>query len=1030
MPRLNEAQRDAVNSCGTNILVNASAGGGKTTVLIARLMKRIIEDKISLDEIIAMTFTSAASQNMKNRLSSALNEKLENASSDDEKNYLEDQIARLADAKISTIHSFCLSITKEYYYLIGITKDSCENIIDEAYAKLVLNDYVDQVINKYLEIDKEAVTNLSKAISSELFSFETLKKTILNIYSKASNKIQPLVWLDSLYDERKIDKFTDLDKNIRDLYLQELKTDLYSIRAAYQRMLMVDDCEQDVMAFKFQELEEMLECDDYPWLVTKAVESFVIPSKRSKSQEYKDMRDLICEQYANFTKKLIPSKVIVDNQNETRKFNNLLISMTRDVYVLYQQFKIDNEYIDFNDFEHYAYQILTMNDNKVANEFKKKIKEIMIDEFQDTNDIQFEMASLISNNNLFLVGDIKQSIYRFRNAKPAIMASLKNRADFKVIHIQNNYRSKANLVQFNNDLFNKIMNINQEAFDDKDAQIADLDIQLKDNVPIEFIYTDCDNPNSDNQEQLLANRIIELHKEENLAFKDIAVLVRSHREKTMIRKVFDDYNIPYFIADNEGYFNSYSMEILLSYINILLNKDDYISLVSVLTSRLYNYSDNDLAKIYKNWYENLKDSAFDHDYQILKSYVLNNDLENFLVYFLKINNFYNQQLDKQEKANIDLFIKSLNNHSFDSFADLVLFIKDTVENQKESAQFISEDADVVKVMTIHTSKGLEFDTVFLFSSTKNLFNEARDSVLIDDELGLGFKYSSTKYREKAETIGTRVINFKNNLEDIYEYQRLLYVALTRAKRRMIIVEALTPTTKENQMSEDKIKYPLDLSLLAARKGFSSYLYSAMYETDKWEIKKLYQLPEITALPSLAKAKEEKIKVLDREIIEIEDITPSSLEGNQLELNFDSNLGTNIGTKAHHVLEVIDYNNVSLKSILEIEDLPLKTAKSILKIFDNEIFKEAIKADYHREYPFYHRQGNSIIHGFIDFVSFLDDKIILVDYKSDNLDDENEFIERYQNQLLSYQDVLRQNFDKPIETYIYSLNLAKMIEVKE
>ena len=408
MPKLNEAQRDAVNSCGTNILVNASAGGGKTTVLISRLMKRIIEDKVSLDEIIAMTFTSAASQNMKNRLSSALNEKLDNASNEEEKAYLEDQIARLADARISTIHSFCLSITKEYYYLIGITKDTCENIIDEAYAKLVLSDYVDEVIDKYLEIDRDSVTNLSRAISPELFSFDTLKKTILNIYAKASNKIQPLVWLDGLYDDRIIEKFTDLDQRVQDLYMQELKTELYSIRTAYQRMLRVDDCEPDIIAIKIQEIEELLACDDYQWLVTKAVESFNFPTKRNKSQEYKDVRELICSHYADFTKKLIPSKVIVDNQNETRKFNNLLISMTKDVYELYQQFKIDNEYIDFNDFEHYAYQILTMNNNKVANEFKKKIKEIMIDEFQDTNDIQFEMASLISNNNLFLVGDIKQ----------------------------------------------------------------------------------------------------------------------------------------------------------------------------------------------------------------------------------------------------------------------------------------------------------------------------------------------------------------------------------------------------------------------------------------------------------------------------------------------------------------------------------------------------------------------------------------------------------------------------------------------
>lgn len=1026
--KLNEAQTKAVNLTGTNILVNASAGGGKTTVLINRLMKRIIDDRISLDNIIAMTFTEAASSNMKNRLSVALNNRLNETTEASERMYLEDQIARLADAKISTIHSFCLSITKEYYYLIGITKDTCNNIIDDAYAKLVLDNYVDEVIKQYLNQDKAAITKLSKAISPELFSFETLKATILNIYKKASNKIEPIKWLESLKDDRVINSFEDLDQNIRDTYLMEIRSCLYTIRNTYLMMQGIEEADQSIVEIKLAEIDELIDCDDYRYLIVKSMESFKpFPTIRKCSDEYKMVREKMCEAFEDFTSKLIPINEIVKTQNETRPFNNLLLNMAIDVYNLYQDFKIHNEYIDFNDFEHYAYQILTMNDYAVSKIYKSKIQEIMIDEFQDTNDIQFEMASLISNNNLFLVGDIKQSIYRFRNAKPAIMAGLKDRDDFTIIHIQNNYRSKANLVDYNNALFSQIMNINQTAFDETDAQIADQDYQLKDNVPIEFIYTDAENPKKDNRAKLLAERIIRLHRENDLAFKDIAVLVRSHREKTLIRKAFEEFNIPYFISDTEGYFNSYSMEVLLAYINILLDKEDYISLVSVLSSRLYNFSDDDLCLIKSNWYKHLQGTDFDKDYHKLQEYLYANDINGFMVYFLKINNFYNEQLSSQEKANIDLFIRSLDNFEFDSFAELVLFIKDTLDKQKESAQYISEEADVVKVMTIHTSKGLEFDTVFLYSSTKNLFNEARETVLVDDEFGLGFKYSATKYREKSETIATHVINFKNNIEDIYEYQRLLYVALTRAKKRMIIVESLDHP-KEDEFAIDKVKYPLDLSLLMARKGFTSFLISAMKESDKWEINYHFEMPEITALPKLVQDENRHFNPSDYKMVESEDLTPSSLEDSRYELDFGTNLGSEIGTKAHHVLELIDYDNVSLEAINAIEDLPAKTANSILKIFDNDIFKLAIKHDYHREYPFYYREANSIIHGFIDFVSFLDDYIILVDYKSDHLDDEAEFIKRYHGQLETYRKVLHNSFNKPVKTYIYSLHLAKMIEI--
>ena len=1015
MMKLNNDQQKAVDLCGTNILVFASAGGGKTTVLVNRLMKRILEDNIPLDNVIAMTFTEAASTNMKNRLAKALNLKIKEATNEDEIAYLNSQIASLSSAKISTIHSFCLSITKEYYYLLNITKNTTNNIINDAYRQRVLDQILDDIIKEYLNQNQEAILKLSKVLSSELFSFNNLKNTILNLFKEANDKIEPLVWLNSMVKNKEINSFYDLKEESAKLYLDNIFIYLELIKQTYEEIINLDSIEDKTQYQNaLNQINALFEIDDYNLLINNIITNVKTVKSLRNNEEYKLLKDTLDSLCSDLTSFLISEKMIIKTEKEIRPLNNLLLELTKELYLRFMDFKVKNEWIDFNDFEHYAYQILTLNNNEVANKLKNKYQEIMIDEFQDTNDIQFKIASLISNHNLFLVGDIKQSIYRFRGAKPSIMESLKYRDDFTQIHIKNNYRSKANLVNFNNKLFNQIMNINTNSFKEEDAQIADQDYQLKDNVIIRFdnyIGDELD----DGKDRLLASRIIDLHNNHNVAFKDIAVLVRYHSEKVNIKKVFDEYHIPYFIKDNDGYFNSYAIEILFSYLRILQDLDDKISLYSILCSKLYNYDDNDLVMIKDRPLEYLKDSNFMHDYQILKDYFDHNDFTNFFAYFLNINNFYHKYLNSNERVNLDLLINKLDSYNIHTFADLTNYISVTSSTQKEAALAISEEADVVNVMTIHTSKGLEFDTVFLYSSSNNRFSESKDPLIIDANLGLGFKIGFTKYKDSISSFDRKVININNNLEDIYEYLRILYVALTRPKRILNFIGDY----------KEKKSYS-GLSLLLARKGFSSFVYNTMKDDPLLDLHEYTIIEDIKALDVTYDNKIKDIKKYRLNQESIAKLTPSSLEVNELRLNLKPFDGTNYGTRVHELLEKLDFRHPDNDKIKTLDSSI--NPKLIYDLLDNQIFKEAIKYDYHKEYPFYYKEDNMIIHGIIDFVSFLDDKIILIDYKTDNLEDENEFILRYKPQLIQYKNVLSKTFNKTIETYIYSFKLNKMIQI--
>ena len=1014
---LNENQLKAVNESGSNILVFASAGGGKTTVLVERLLKRILKDHLSLNEIIAMTFTDAAAANMAKRLEKRLELELLKEPNNE---FISQQIALLSNAHISTIHSFCLSILKEYYYVIGLKKSATENILDDGHRAIYLDDAVEKVLRQC-----DDLRELNALFSTSAFNYDSLKMAILAIIEKADATADPIAWLSS-FRHNEYQNIHDIPTNIINYYIAGLKSYLLRAMSHIEVLMELDSLKSPSFKALYLEYEEALKEEDsetflmnLPSLL-RALPTFSKKNyKEEDAQIAKEANDSLAKVLEKLAKEYEPTPVLLKTEKIALKYTNRLIDIAIATYHNFEEIKRENNVIDFNDFEHFAYQILVANDYALAKYLANKYKEIMVDEFQDTSSSQWSIISLLANNNLFLVGDIKQSIYRFRNAKSSIMQSLKENDDYIKIHIRQNYRSKANITAFNNELFNSLMNLNTNDFDEEDYQLSELDSQFIDNIPVTYVkgYLKENDELTDKQlrARILAEEIVKDHNN-GTAYKDMAIILRSHKEKPEIRDMLERYQIPYFIKENEGYFNCQAMDVLLSFFKLVLDPSDHMALIGVLSSPVYHLSDDELFE--NNHLFNI--SPFNEDFAALRQLGYENHLHELTLKILALHHFYDN-LPQDEKTNIDYFLLRFNSYHFSSLASMIRFIEASKEGQKESAVGIAEDAPVVKVMTIHGSKGLEYDTVYFMSTHENRARDNKIALNVDDELGFGFNVPLDKYHHVTSTLTRRAIQLKANLENLFEYTRYLYVALTRAKHRLTIIDAYK--------KEKKFANPNDL--LLAREGFSSYFEVLMKNSKHIEFK---EVNFTSPLPSknYRETKEIALPSCDYKAITNASLSPSSFESHNLVLDLDAIYGMEYGTKIHNVFERIDYHkSIDRGYIKTLDDSLSDSAIDAILYFTKHDLIAYLKPDkIYQEYSYYYKDNDDIYHGFMDFVYLGDEEILLCDYKTDIDVDEEELHKRYDAQQLSYVEALRKMYpNKEIKAYIYSLDLKQFFEVK-
>jgi len=1064
MPTWNPEQYKAIHTQNKNVLVSASAGAGKTTVLIARLVDLILHQHIGIEHILAMTFTEAAANEMKKRLAAELHMLYGKEIDAAKKQYLSEQLAAISDAHISTIHSFCLSILQQFYYTIGLSAKMVNNIMDDAHAQMAKEQAMERTFAIQYRKNDTAFYQLTSMFSSRSESDENLKKAIMTLAQSANAQSDPDAWMQRcLSHYQPYASLHDLDEGVLAYFFAALKSqwEQYAyiceeLHGLYQTTYVEETKKAALMETKCKAMPALcdtLEKQDYSAFREAFIGicHIVIPPAPNKEDSiYADLRKRAVQIEDTLLERLYEESTLLSDMADLHEPVAKLIEMCKDYMQAFADIKMAMQCIDFDDMEHFALRILTINNGQVANYYRTLFEQIMVDEFQDSNDVQNELVNLICRgNNVFRVGDIKQSIYGFRHAKPQLMRGLIDHAGVndEVIYLSNNYRSKKMIVDFNNALYQELMNVNgfHSRYDDTDNVKCGVAQQETDNVPIVFhaidaesVQKESDHIRSGNEwkASYIASQIVKIKTTQQRQWKDFVVLVRSNARKQDIKQVFDEWNIPSFIDVSGGFYHSNAIQIVLSVLNALTNPNDEISFVAALSSPLFQISlqelsDIRLAKGTQGYYAYMSEMAHPimESFTALRKMIDQNTICEVLNALYARNHFYEHHTSPQERSNLDMLFEKAITYEQEEGKGMTSFLKainEVKDMESAEAMPIGSEDDVVRVMSIHQSKGLQFPIVFLWSSSKQRALSFQELYLCDSELGLGMMHVDIKPRFLRPTLHRMAMEYKVNREELEEEMRILYVATTRPQQQLHIVDCVK--------AKDGYRRPLNASIVYERGGYTAWilhsalahqpasLFTVISVSHEWQT-------EVQPKPAETIA---DIAYYHNEDPIWEIAAPSTMAHSSFALSASKNAqaGMQYGTRMHAYIEALPKRMWTSTDYHALTPPPsLQEQNTLQKLSENALFRKAnTYPDVYHELPFTVKEGNRIVHGYMDFAAIGDD-IIIIDFKTDADKNEAELKQCYEKQLLSYGKAMQILYpDKQIHTYLYSLKLHKEIAI--
>lgn len=911
-------QLQAIQEKNSNILVAAAAGSGKTAVLVERIIHKIIDEQMDIDKILVVTFTNAAASEMRERILEAIYKKLEE---NPENVHLQRQIILLNKASICTIHSFCLDVIHNHFYEIDLPSNF--KIADTAEIDLLKQEVLDDLFEqKYTENDKDFIELLENYTNYR--GDEALQELVLKIYKFIQSSPFPIKWLQEKLELLKIEDKDisqtiwgkliiqtvddDIQESIMQLEVTKSKMALYPEMTKFYQTISEDIINlQDLQKYNsWDELYiKLLNFNFSKWPVDKKVINDL-------KEDSKEIRDKVKKHIKEKTAKLLScsqEQAVKDLKIITpilEKLSNLVTEFTKN----FAEKKKEKNCIDFNDIEHFALKILLDENNnptEVAKKYKEKFEEIAIDEYQDSNLVQEAILTSISKgNNIFMVGDVKQSIYKFRQARPELFLQKydeyknkeeKAQEDNLKIQLFRNFRSRQNILNITNLVFESIMskelgdiNYNENEYLNYGANypepeeiknyagIAELDIiDLKEDESITAFEGEEDEEEQERVEddvleaKFVANKIQELLNSNYMVFdkkqgyrkirpKDIVILLRATSNLSPIyEKELSDLELPVFSDTSGTYLDTVEIQTILSVLKIIDNPLQDIPLVVVLRSSICNFTDNDLITIRLtdrncNFYEALiktrlicdgdlknKIESFLEKLEKWKSISQYMPLDEF-IWQIYLDTGYYQYVGllpngAMRQANLKTLFEKAKQYEKASFKGLFNFIQfiDKLKKQNgdlASAKLIGENEDVIRIMSIHKSKGLEFPVVFLCNSHKKFnMQDLNDNILLHQDIGFGPTIMDTTRKIKYSSIAKDAIKLKMKQETLSEEQRILYVALTRAKEKLYITGRSKDFTKyvqdKNKVLEmyESENIKLDAKLM---KKANSYLDWIMY----------------------------------------------------------------------------------------------------------------------------------------------------------------------------------------------------------
>ncbi len=1232
-------QLKAINTRECNLLVAAAAGSGKTAVLVERII-RMITDKdnpIDIDKLLVVTFTNAAAAEMRERIAVAISKELDKTPNS--KN-LQRQLTLLNRANITTMHSFCLDVIKNNYHKIGL--DPSFRIGDQTEGILLKSEVIEELFEeKYNEEDSEFIDLVD--IFNSYKNDDNLKELIMSLYNFVMSGPWPEQWLKDSADAFDLKDIKELDNSSWVKILkQSIKIEINGYIKTYDKAIdIIGNTEglepyMDSFITERQLLVDIIDSTNsglYELYKTMSQIKFsrlkTIKKDKVSDEEaqasVKKIRDDIKKGISKLNEDIFissPDEMLVNIQKTfpyVRTLSRIIIEFSR----RFAKKKREKNILDFNDLEHFCLQILIDKDeegniipSQIAEDFREYFNEVLVDEYQDSNNIQETIIDLISrknldNPNVFMVGDVKQSIYRFRQAEPELFIKKYNEykddkdKDYdeyknKKITLYKNFRSRREIINGVNYIFRMLMSrdIGDLDYDEKEFLNLGADYKVSNNkdiimggpIEIDIIdksddtvdYDDIDEEiNSENinlEAKVIVKKIKELMELSNegkfkildkqsgeyraLQYRDIVILFRATKNSAdALVQSLGEEDIPVYADTGTGYFESIEIRTIMSLLKIIDNPMQDIPIIAILKSPIMGFTAEELADLRlidkeKYIYENIISASEQSDNTQLKDKCIKfinrlNDwrtkviympIDEFIWYLYMDTAYYGfvgaMPNGMLRQANLKVLFqkaKQFEETSFKGLFNFINFINKLIKSSGDigSAKILGENEDVIRIMSIHKSKGLEFPVVFICGAGKQ-FNlmDLNKNLLYHQELGFGPQYVDADKRLSITTLAKEAIKKKIRFETLSEEMRILYVALTRAKEKLFIIGCVNNLEKSLErwynasiLNDDNIissqtlkgKSYIDWIGMAICKHNSSYELLQRYgfkcehlkdDSSEWNI-------NIFNKSILAEEKQNEtheseyffnsdISINNNIYKQIDDILnykykyefSTTLKSNisvsdlKRQNNYEDNntydlfkekapsmpkflkegskiTGAEKGTVVHLVMKNIDLTKVGSKEeidnqirqmvdneLLSESEARVINTKKIYSFFISKLGKLLLESfnnnneDVYREVPFYTRipcsevnnlLKNEIIYsedkirlqGIIDCFFIHNNKVILLDYKTDYIEkDEQELVEKYSKQLQYYSDSIYKLINKKVdERYLYSFYLDKEIKIK-
>lgn len=1136
-----EKQAEAIRERNQNILLSAAAGSGKTAVLIERIATLIAKEHTPVDAFLVVTFTNAAAAEMKARLLNRLYEMAKEAERS-ESDFLERQILYIQSANIQTFHAFCMSVIRRFFYLADV--DPMFAIMDGPERQKLLDDAIDEIFETVFYEQEEKAKMLYTLLDAK-FSDDKVKAFVKQVYHYLKNKKEGISFLKEMSEQSDEDYIGDLGlltgdylKNTWAFLLEMAQAALFKVEeqdiCAYAETIRAERDYFEVGLLKLRE-DKMPDISLF-FYEFERLKAFRDKDKKEAADEVKAIRD----RYKRRFKKLAAESGIFDLEEalaHRREMKPLLTFLYEIEWAVEERFVAEKKRLkklDFSDLEHLTLQIL--KEDSVRAHYREQFSYILVDEYQDTNGIQEAIIEKIKRkDNLFQVGDYKQSIYKFRNADPKIfkdkMKTYGQETQGKVMYLNGNFRSRGSLIENINDFFGFVMQGEKSEIQyDKSERLIHQLKEEEDQIqhPPRCILYETQEEMDENHlkeeekeahsvasyiQSLMGKSMYDLKKKEHrpIRYRDIVILSRSLKNKGhYIKEILSKAGIPVYVDVQEGYFDAVEIEILIAFMKIINNMENDHALVSVLRSPIGGFSEDDLACIRLS-------SPTHYFYEGFYAYAEvgeDEDLKGRMQRFLdRIRHFRNQLLylpicdwlwgvidetgyyqmlslmpnGRQRTANVMLFLERLKYYSAHNIAGLSDFLRyldhlTSTDNAYGAATILSENSDVVRIMSIHKSKGLEFPVVICMGMDRRFnFSDAHQRVLFHETLGIGLPRVNFKERYYQESLQRFLIRDKIKEETRNEEMRVLYVAMTRASHLLVLSGGFEKAIKKEKrllglrdvfeagsymdwllmyFAEDinlaEMDCPQKVQKISGacwdiRKGDAEI--ENENENEKALSRQENESADISISPWQYPYKQSeglnlKVNATDVGQYQGEKIFLEARSGAREKMQYEGKDPIQTGLSYHKALETISLSpgldaqqigahltQLVLRGKISSQYADDTTQKDLAEFFQSPLGKRLLESKHvYRELPFiyeyalYPEGEKSLIQGIIDCCFEESGEYVLIDYKTGYFrDDDRTILEKNKAQIGLYREAFCAITQRKIkEAYIYSFSKHKAI----